>query len=521
MSRASGRQWVGQGGDLVTTSITDYSSVRKSASAAIGRLERVAGGAVRMRVVALLATVLALDTADVGTIGAIADKLETALRISNTELGVLVALPTVVTAVATVPVGLLTDRVPRVRLLLIGVLVWSVAEAASGLSQSFTMLLLIRLALGAGTAPAGPTLSSIVGDYFPARERGQIWGLLLAGELAGAGFGFLVAGEFASLGSWRLAFFALAIPSIAVVFAVHRWLPEPARGGASRLERGATEIVTRTSARTPEADDVAPSTAQCKVAEQQVEPDAQLVLDEDPARMGLWQATRYVLRIRTNLILIVASALGYFYFTGVETFGIVFVRGRFVLSQGAAVLVLAALGFAAVLGVIVGGWLSDRLLRDGHLDGRIVVGATAFTAAALLFFPGLMLHSLPASIGCFLLAAVAFGARDAPLDAARLDIMHHRLWGRAEGVRTILRRVTVATAPIVFGVLADQLGRGPAVPGANGFGAQASASGMRLTFLVTLVTLAAGGLLTFWAVKSYRRDVATALASEEAVRDRQ
>jgi hypothetical protein len=97
--------------------------------------------------------------------------------------------------------------------------------------------------------------------------------------------------------------------------------------------------------------------------------------------------------------------------------------------------------------------------------------------------------------------------------------MHHRLWGRAEGVRTLLRRTVTATAPIVFGLLADGLapahGRA-STTGTHGFGAGADARGLQLAFLALLITLALGGILTSLATRTYPRDTATALASEAA-----
>ncbi len=471
--------------------------------------------------VLLLAAVLAADTADVATIGATAAKLETALRISNTELGLLASIPSLMTALATVPVGLLTDRTNRVRLLVAGVVAWSLAEAVSAVSLSFLMLLLIRMALGLFVAPAGPTLSSLVGDFFPARDRGYIYGLILSGELIGAGFGFLISGEFASLLSWRAAFMVLAVPSLAVAYAIKRWLPEPARGGQSRLEPGATEIIaagSRAAAQRAPAghsDEFERTAAQRGVAEQDIRPEEGLVLDRDPTEMSLWRATRYVLRVRTNVVLIVASALGYYYFTGVQTFGVELVQGRFGLSHGVATLVVVALGVAALIGVVAGGSLADWLLGRGELNARVLVGGASYVLAALLFLPGLLLMPLAAAVPFFLLAAVAFAGRDPPLNAARLDVMHHRLWGRAEAVRTVLRRLMVAAAPVSFGALADALGSGRTVSGANGFGAGASAQGLHVTFLVLLITLAAGGVLTFGARFTYPRDVATALASEE------
>jgi hypothetical protein len=83
--------------------------------------------------------------------------------------------------------------------------------------------------------------------------------------------------------------------------------------------------------------------------------------------------------------------------------------------------------------------------RTGRLNSRIIVGAASFCLAALLFLPGLMAGALAVSLPLFILTGVAFGARTPPLDAARLDIMRHRLWGRAEAVRTFLRRLASET----------------------------------------------------------------------------
>ena len=472
----------------------------------------------------LLACVLALDTADLGSIGAIAGKLEHSLALSNTQLGLLAAAPSICSALATVPMGVVVDRSRRVRLLWITMLAWSVIEAISGASQSFATLLALRVALGAATAAATPAVASLVGDLFPGSERGRIWGMILSGELIGSAFGYLVAGEVATLGSgsWGYAFYALAVPSFLAAMAVRRGLVEPARGGRGRLRPGATEFIT--------GDDAAPArgTATCsdefdetkaqeKVEEQRISPRPALVLRSDPEAMGLWRATIYILRIRTNLVLIAASALGYFYFTGVTTFGLVYFQGRYHLAHAPATLLLMLLGIGGLVGVLVGGRLADRWLERGNVDSRIIVGAGSFALAALFFLPGLLAARVVISLPLFILAAAAFGARNPPLDAARLDIMHHRLWGRAEAIRMLLRRSMTAAAPIVFGLIADRLAvpRAHASPGgAHGFGANANAQGLRLAFLVLLITLVLGGILTYLATRTYPSDVATALASE-------
>jgi len=487
-------------------------------------LERT-GGPARSRTVQLLGLVLALDTADIGTIGAIAGKLEGALQLSNTELGLLAAIPSICSALVTVPTGILVDRTNRVHMLWIAMLAWSAIQALSATAGSFEVLLLIRIGLGVATAVTLPAVASLVGDLFPSAERGRIWGLILSGELLGAAFGYVIAGEVASFGTWRLAFIVLAIPSLAGALALRRWLPEPVRGGAGQLAPEPVE-----AARTGTGDDidqggpgdedtaaVTAGPAQREVRDRDVKPHAEHVLHSDPEGMGLLAAARYVLGIRTNVVLVVASALGYFYFTGLQTFGLVYFQGRFHLSHGMGTIALGSLAIGGLVGVIGGGRVADWGLRRGRVNSRIAVGAWSFAVAALLFLPGLLTSSLALALPLMMIAGIAFGARNPPLDAARLDIMHHRLWGRAESIRTFLRRSTTATAPIVFGVIADALARpgvGGNANGAQGFGANANAHGLELASLVLLTTLALGGLCTFAAMRTYPRDVATALASE-------
>jgi MFS family permease len=419
----------------------------------------------------------------------------------------------------------LTDRIRRVALLAGSLVLWTVAMVASGLAQSFVMLLIIRAGLGAVTVTTGPTLTSLVGDLFPGWERARVYGWILSGELIGAAFGFLIAGEVASAVSWQGAFFVLAVPSLALAAALFR-LPEPARGGASRLSWGARKVVSAEAAprdrpRDQHSDGKA-NLVQREVRKRHVEPDQALVLRQDPLRMSLWTATKYILRIRTNLVLIVTSALGYFYFQNVQTFGLVFLQRGYRLSHATATLLVIALGIGALLGVQAGGRLADRLMRKGRINGRIIVGASSYVVAAICFLPALAAHTLLIGLPFYVLAAFAFAARNPPLDAARLDIMHSRLWGRAEAVRTLFRRCAVAVAPVSFGLLADALSGGHGGAGAGaGYATAADAHGLEYAFLLLLVTLAAGGALTFRALRTYPRDVATAEASEANTRQGQ
>jgi MFS family permease len=215
----------------------------------------------------------------------------------------------------------------------------------------------------------------------------------------------------------------------------------------------------------------------------------------------LWRAVVYVLRVRSNLVFIVAGALGYFFLAGVRTFALLYIRGRYDLAQSTATLLVLAIGAGSVVGVVIGGRLGDRLIAHGRLAGRVVVAAAGYVAAAIILGPAIATGILGVSLPLYVLAGVALAAPNPPLDAARLDVIHHRVWGRAEGVRQFLRALAESGAPLLFGFTADHLLGG-------------GSRGLEYAFLIMLVPLLASGALLFLTRGSYMRDVASAVESE-------
>src|SRR5579875_2930949 len=104
-----------------------------------------AGGAGRVRVVVLMAAVLGLSGADTGTIAAVATNLEQVFSVSNTDIGVLLSVVMLTGAAGTIPVGALTDRVNRTRLLALSISLWAGATVAGAVAPSFTWLLAARV----------------------------------------------------------------------------------------------------------------------------------------------------------------------------------------------------------------------------------------------------------------------------------------------------------------------------------------------------------------------------------------
>ena len=476
------------------------------------------------RVIVVMGAVLGLQAADTGAVGALAAPLERAFHVGNTDIGLLVTVTTLVGCLATLPFGTLADRRNRTGLLQVVVALWAVATVVSACSVSFAMLLVTRLALGAVIAAAGPALASLFGDLVPVENRSRLWSYVLMGELIGAGIGILVAGGLSGPFGWRVALGVLGLPAAVLSWVIPRELPEPGRCGQSSLRVGVRPIgaLSVDPSRDISAGEgalAAPSLLELEAEAAGVKPEADLVLP-DVLNLTMWEAARYVLRIRTNVALIIASGLGYFFLAGLETFAELYFRERYDVSQGVATVLFLVVGIGAVAGVVVSGRVTDGLIRSGHMTARIVVGAAAYLGTTIAFVPGVMSHVLALSMPIFFVAAFCVGAANPPVDAARLDIIPSRLWGRAEAVRTALRQVLQGLAPLLFGLVSEGFGGGGAglstgVDTNASVASAAGAHGLEVAFVLLSLPMLLGAAALWRCRVAYPREIVSARRTDE------
>lgn len=480
---------------------------REAVETAKEEAEEFAGGPARLQVILVLAAVLALDTADKATVSAVATSLKSAFSINNTEIGILIACTSFAGALLTLPMGSLVDHINRKRVLLVTIALWTAATVVSGTATSFVYLLITRLFLGAVTASASPAAASLTGDFFPASARARIYGMILTGELVGTGFGFFVSGEVASWIDWRWSFYLMAIPSLLILWAIWRYLDEPARGGQSWIALGQREITAQLQRGGAEEGQQPAEAAQAQQRMRQagIEPRENLILHEDPRRRSIWWAVRYLLHIPTYVLLIIASSLGYYFFAGIRGFAMIYLTQHYGLSRSTLSALVVVIGLGAIAGLMLGGWLSRFMRKRGFIQARILVPGAALFVAALFFAPAIWTTSAWLGITLLTFGGAALAAANPPIDAARLDIVPALLWGRGESGRMALRALLEGGAPILFGAVSGWLGGGE--------------SGLEWTYLIMLIPLLVAASLAIPAYKSYPHDVATARASAEALRE--
>jgi predicted MFS family arabinose efflux permease len=152
------------------------------------------------------------------------------LRVSDAELGALGSSFMILYLAGSIPLGLLGDRVPRHRLIAVGVAVWGAATFLSGLARSYGQLFATRAVVGIGEASYGPTASAMVSDLFPKARRGLVNSLFNAAIPVGGAIGVVVGGMVGSRFGWRAAFLLVGVPSLALALLAWR-LGDPPRGG--------------------------------------------------------------------------------------------------------------------------------------------------------------------------------------------------------------------------------------------------------------------------------------------------
>ena len=128
--------------------------------------------------------------------GALAEPVRKEFMLSDTALGLLGTVFTLMYAIVGLPLGRIADKWYRTRLLAIGTGVWSLLTAASGLAQNYTQLFISRLGVGLGEATCAPAGQSLIGDLFPPRQRARAMGLhVVVSDMNPQAPGFTVADD--------------------------------------------------------------------------------------------------------------------------------------------------------------------------------------------------------------------------------------------------------------------------------------------------------------------------------------
>jgi predicted MFS family arabinose efflux permease len=277
-------------------------------------------------------------------IGGVGEGIRREWALSDTALGLLGTVFTLLYAVVGLPLGRLSDRRERRTILAGGVFLWSLLTAASGIARSFSQLIVARLGVGVGEATCSPASTSLIGDLVPTTSRARAVAIWMLGLPLGLGLANGAGGWILQRWGWRNAFYIAAIPGLLCAVAALA-MREPSRGTKESHAIG----------------------ARCRSG--------------NPYLL--------VLSIPTMWWVILSGALHNFNMYALGAFVAPFlVRFHHMTFQNAGWVAACVYGFSGVLGLTGGGWLADRLYTS-RVDGRLIVGTVAIVICTPLMYLGL------------------------------------------------------------------------------------------------------------------------------------
>ncbi|MDC0186207.1 MAG: MFS transporter [Gammaproteobacteria bacterium] len=134
------------------------------------------------------------------------------LELTNTQYGILSGLAFIVFySVMGIIMGTLADRVNRPKFIAIGVALWSLLTAASGMAKNFWMLFFPRIFIGVGESILTPTSLSYLSEHFHRKNLGFVAGFYYLAVPFGVTLSFYIAGFLGPLWGWRNCFYALGL----------------------------------------------------------------------------------------------------------------------------------------------------------------------------------------------------------------------------------------------------------------------------------------------------------------------
>src|ERR1700674_5981689 len=110
----------------------------------------------------LLFAINLLNFFDRQLLGALGEPIRHEFQLSDTALGFLGTIFTIIYAFVGLPLGALSDRWYRNRLIAIGTAFWSLLTAATGFAQNYAQIFVARLGVGVGEATCAPAGQSLI-----------------------------------------------------------------------------------------------------------------------------------------------------------------------------------------------------------------------------------------------------------------------------------------------------------------------------------------------------------------------
>ncbi len=453
----------------------------------------------------LLFVVYLVNFVDRQILSILANDIRADLGIDDAQLGFLYGTAfAIFYALFGIPLGRLADGTSRVRLLSLGLALWSMMTMLSGLARNLTTLTVARIGVGIGEASANPCAYSLISDWFPKRIRATALSIYSSGLFVGSGLSLLIGGAIVErwnaafpdgsaplgLAGWQAAFICVGLPGVALAIWVLT-LREPARGALDGHEAGNNprawqEFLQRVVLIVPPLTLIGAARRGPKAVLVNLVVAALLAVSAIGASwvfgnsqqfwfvaVGYYSVFSWACALKAEdsetfsmtwgapafmaIVLLYAADcyIGY----SITYWAAPYAERSFAFSKTElGWLVGAPNALGGFLGVIMGGWLADRLARVIP-GGRVLVAAIALLVSVPLLLIGYTTGSSTLFLVCNFLAQLVTASALGACAAASLAIVRPRMRGTATAVFLLgATLLGLAFGPFVAGLISATTG---------------------------------------------------------------
>lgn len=394
---------------------------------------------VRYLIVAFLFIVTTVNYADRATLSIVGTRLAQDLSLDAVTLGYLLSAFSWAYVVMQIPGGWLLDRFGSKRVYQWSIITWSFFTVLqgfvgplAGIASATVLLFVLRLLLGAAEAPSFPANSRIVACWFPAGERGLASAIFNSAQYFSTVLFYPLMGALVHLWNWQSVFWMMG----AIGLVLGALWPRIVHGPREHPRANAAEV-----------EHIASGGGL-------VDLDSADRKRTSGGKTPLFQLLKNRMLIGIFLGQYCINVLTWFFLTWFPIY-LVKDRGMTILKVGFVAVLPALCGF---LGGILGGWISDRLLRRG---------CSLSFARKLPIVTGLLLSV--SMVACnyveteaaviFFMSLAFFGKGVGALGwAVMSDVAPREATGLSGGLFNTFGNVAGAVTPIVIGYILAQTG---------------------------------------------------------------
>jgi MFS transporter, ACS family, glucarate transporter len=401
----------------------------------------------RWVVAGLIFLIYTIAAADRANIGIALPFIRKEFAMSNTEAGALLSLFLFAYALAQLPSGFATSRFGVRRIFTGAMILTSIFTGLIGTTSSIIGLKIYRFALGLAEGPLPVGIASTINNWFPPHEKGTASGIFLSAVKFGPVLVPPVCAAIIAAWGWREIFIFFAVPGL--VFSVFWYIfvtNHPSE--SSHVSKAELDYII---------GDASTAQATTNLAVQKISKPAPAWLDKFIRARKLTPLTDSKSVFRSWNIL--GCALGYCFQLGISNVLLAWIPTYLLSVKKFSVMnmgfVAAAPWVGAVIGNLLGGLVSDRLLAKRRKPGMMISAlATAGMMYALINSP-----TDPVSYGLLLFATgvlLSFGY--SAYMAYPMAVADKKTFPIASSVVNMGGQIGGAIAPLATGMLLDSYG---------------------------------------------------------------